>query len=119
LRPILYRASVGEVAVPYGAPGPNWVWRAPIDEGEYGRGRLTTSLRPGQEVPEYATTLDVPYVNSVGVLDIKHDAVAIWEQDGGILWDHEDDDANRTVTRRARQLVIGHLFTLGNYDYFT
>lgn len=117
MRSVMHRASIAEVAVPYGAPGPDWVWRAPMDEGEYGLGRLTTSLRPGHEVPDHATTIDVPYVNSVGELKIKTAGLAIWEQDGGILWEHEDDDAARTITRRARQLVIAHLFTLGNYDY--
>jgi len=119
LRSIMHRAGVSEVSVPYGAPGNDWVWRSPIDEGEYGLGRLTTTLRPGHEVPGHATTLDIPYANSVGDVKLKPGALAIWEQDGGILWEHEDDDANRTSTRRKRQLVIAHMFTLGNYDYFT
>ncbi|QQR58423.1 MAG: hypothetical protein IPG59_02695 [Candidatus Melainabacteria bacterium] len=119
LRSIMHRAGVSEVSVPYGAPGYDWVWRSPIDEGEYGLGRLTTSLRPGHEVPAHATILDIPYANSVGDVKMKKGAVAIWEQDGGILWEHADDDAGRTSTRRKRQLVIAHMFTLGNYDYFT
>ncbi len=119
VRPIMHRAGVSEVSVPYGAPGPDWVWRSPIDEGEYGLGRLTTTLRPGHEVPGYATCIDVPYANSVGTVNVKQGGVSIWEQDGGILWEHEDDDAQRTSTRRGRQLVIAHMFTLGNYDYFT
>lgn len=119
LRKVLHRAAISEVSVPYGAPGPDWAWRGPIDEGEYGLGRLTTPLRPGHEVPSHATVLDDPYVNSVGELKVKPGAMAIWEQDGGILWEHHDDDADRTSTRRGRQLVIAHMFTLGNYDYFT
>lgn len=118
-RSIMHRAGVSEVSVPYGAPGPDWVWRSPIDEGEYGLGRLTTTLRPGHEVPRHATCLDIPYANSVGDIKLKPGAISIWEQDGGILWEHEDDDAQRTCTRRGRQLVIAHMFTLGNYDYFT
>lgn len=119
LRPILHRIGVSEVSVPYGAPGYDWVWRSPIDEGEYGLGRLTTTLRPGHEVPTYAKTIDVPYANSVGTVKVKPSGLAIWEQDGGILWEHHDDDADRTSTRRSRQLVIAHMFTLGNYDYFS
>lgn len=118
-RSIMHRAAVSEVSVPYGAPGYDWVWRSPIDEGEYGLGRLTTSLRPGHEVPMHATTIDVPYADSVGEVKVKPAAVSVWEQDGGILWEHEDDDAQRTSTRRGRQLVVAHMFTLGNYDYFT
>lgn len=119
VRSIMHRAGVSEVSVPYGAPGKDWVWRSPIDEGEYGLGRLTTTLRPGHEVPSYATTIEVPYANSVGDVKMKSGAIAIWEQDGGILWEHHDDDADRTSTRRGRQLCIAHMFTLGNYDYFT
>lgn len=119
VRSILHRAGVSEVSVPYGAPGLDWVWRSPIDEGEYGLGRLTTTLRQGHEVPENAVTLQEPYADSVGNVKMKPGALAIWEQDGGILWEHHDDDAMRTSTRRSRQLVIGHMFTLGNYDYFT
>lgn len=119
VRPIMHRLAVSEVSVPYGAPGKDWVWRSPIDEGEYGLGRLTTTLRPGHEVPGYAKTIDEPYANSVGTIKIKPGALAIWEQDGGILWEHHDDDADRTSTRRGRQLVIAHMFTLGNYDYFS
>lgn len=119
VRPVLHRLGVSEVSVPYGAPGFDWVWRSPIDEGEYGLGRLTTTLRPGHEIPTYAKTFDEPYANSVGTIKVKPSALAIWEQDGGILWEHHDDDADRTSTRRGRQLVIAHMFTLGNYDYFT
>ncbi|PZM84343.1 MAG: hypothetical protein DKT66_06820 [Candidatus Melainabacteria bacterium] len=119
LRPILHRLGVSEVSVPYGAPGFDWVWRSPIDEGEYGLGRLTTTLRPGHEIPNHAKTIDVPYANSVGTIKIKPAGLAIWEQDGGILWEHHDDDADKTLTRRGRQLVIAHMFTLGNYDYFS
>jgi primary-amine oxidase len=119
LRSILHRASVAEVSVPYGAPGEDWMWRSPIDEGEYGLGRLATSLRPGHEVPEQATLLDVPYVDSLGTVKEKQAGLAIWEQDGGVLWAHHDDDADRTITRRSRQLVVAQMFTLGNYDYLT
>lgn len=119
VRSVLHRLGVSEVSVPYGAPGYDWVWRSPIDEGEYGLGRLTTTLRPGHEVPGHAKTIDEPYANSAGTVKLKPGAVAIWEQDGGILWEHHDDDADRTATRRGRQLVIAHMFTLGNYDYFT
>ena len=119
IRTVLHRANVSEVSVPYGAPGLDWAWRSPIDEGEYGLGRLTTTLRPGHEVPSYAKIIEEPYADSVGKVQMKPGALAIWEQDGGILWEHHDDDANRTSTRRSRQLVIAHMFTLGNYDYFT
>jgi primary-amine oxidase len=41
----------------------------------------------------------------------------VYEQDGGVLWTHTEFGKNRTETRRARQLVIASIATLGNYDY--
>jgi primary-amine oxidase len=38
-------------------------------------------------------------------------AVALYERDGGIAWKHDEE------ARRARDLVIGFVSTVGNYDY--
>ena len=38
-------------------------------------------------------------------------AVALYERDGGIAWKHE------TEARRARDLVLSFVSTVGNYDY--
>ena len=42
--------------------------------------------------------------------------VDLYERDAGILWAHHEDDAG-TVGPRARELVIGWMSTVGNYDY--
>jgi hypothetical protein len=54
-RPVLYRASLSEMVVPYGDPDGNWVWRNAFDEGEYGLGRLATPLEPSKDAPDPAT----------------------------------------------------------------
>jgi primary-amine oxidase len=38
-------------------------------------------------------------------------AVAVYERDGGILWRHGG------TSRRARELVVGSIYQVGNYDY--
>ena len=38
MRPILYRASVSEMVVPYGHPGPMHAWKSAFDAGEWGLG---------------------------------------------------------------------------------
>ena len=38
-------------------------------------------------------------------------AVALYERDGGIAWKHDDQ------ARRARDLVLSFVSTVGNYDY--
>ncbi|MGH9205870.1 MAG: primary-amine oxidase, partial [Acidimicrobiales bacterium] len=47
VRPILYRASVSEMVVPYGHPGPMHGWKNAFDAGEWGLGRMTQPLTLG------------------------------------------------------------------------
>jgi primary-amine oxidase len=47
----------------------------------------------------------------------KERAVAIYEQDNGILWKHYDETSGKVEIRRARQLVVSSVTTVGNYDY--
>lgn len=117
VRPILYRASMNEMLVPYGDAGKAWNWRNAFDIGEYGFGPAVTKLRPGREVPDNATVLPVVQANEWGSPEVVDGRVAIYEQDGGILWTHTDYLSGKVETRRARQLVLQSLYTLGNYDY--
>ena len=47
MRPVLYRASVTEMVVPYGHPGPMHSWKSAFDAGEWGLGRMANSLTLG------------------------------------------------------------------------
>ena len=47
VRPIVYRASVSEMVVPYGDPGPMHAWKSAFDAGEWGLGRMANSLTLG------------------------------------------------------------------------
>jgi primary-amine oxidase len=116
-RPILYRASLSEMVVPYGDPSPAWRWRNAFDVGEYGLGTSLSPMRAGHEVPENATLLPVALADDRGKPAVLQGAVAVYEQDGGILWTHTDYDSKKVATRRARQLVLQALYTVGNYDY--
>lgn len=117
LRPILYRASVAEMVVPYADPSAAWNWRSAFDQGEYGLGRTCNSLQLGGDVPENAVLRDAVFANDRGAPYVHPAAVAIYEQDGGLLWKHFDPDSGKTAIRRARKLVISYTTTIGNYDY--
>lgn len=117
LRPILYRASLSEMLVPYGDPGAAWHWRNAFDQGEYGLGQFANTLRRGEEVPENAMLFSATHADELGQLVVRKDVIALYEQDAGILWRHLDYESLRTVNRRGRQLVVHYLFTVGNYDY--
>ena len=117
LRPILYRASLSEMLVPYGDPASTWSFRNAFDEGEYGIGRLTTSLEVGTDAPAHARLFSAVYADDTGAPVTVPRAVALFERDGGLLWRHFEYYSNSTDARRARELVLFSLVTVGNYDY--
>ena len=102
-RPILHRASVSEMVVPYADPDTNWNWRSAFDQGEYGLGRTCSSLTAGQDVPENAVLLDAVFADDRGRRMCSRCAVAVYEQDGGLLWKHFDFDFEHSARRRARK----------------
>ena len=117
VRPILYRASLSEMVVPYGDPDANWRWRAAFDVGEYSVGRLASPLEPKLDAPENAQLIDATFADDFGKPYTLERAVAIYERDGGILWKHYDTVSGTNETRRARELVMFFVATIGNYDY--
>ena len=117
VRPILYRASLSEMAVPYGDPDRNWRWRSAFDVGEYGMGRLASSIEPNTDAPSNATLLDATFAGDDGKPYVLPRAVGIYERDGGMLWKHYEVYSETNESRRARELVIFFIATIGNYDY--
>jgi primary-amine oxidase len=117
LRSVLYRGSISEMVVPYGDPDSNWRWRAAFDEGEYGLGKLASPIEPKRDAPDNALLLDAVFADESGNPYSMERAVGVYERDGGILWKHYDEYTLRNETRRARELVIFFITTIGNYDY--
>ena len=117
VRPILYRASLSEMAVPYGDPDRNWGWRSAFDVGEYGMGRLASPIEPNTDAPPNATLIDVVMAGDDGRPYVLPKVVGIYERDGGLLWKHYDSYSKTNESRRARELVIFFIATIGNYDY--
>lgn len=111
VRPIMYRGSISEMVVPYGDPSQGWYFRNSFDAGELGLGLTAASLTPGVDCPQNCSVLDAVTANSSGEPVPLRRVVAIYERDGGILWKHENE------TRRARDLVVAFVATVGNYDY--
>ncbi|WP_448573513.1 primary-amine oxidase [Trichothermofontia sp.] len=116
-RPILYRAGLSEMVVPYADPDPTWSFRNAFDFGEYGLGRLANTMALGREVPEHGVLLDTVFADDFGEPYVAPSTVGIYERDGGLLWGHYDYLADRLDGRRGRELVVTTLLTVGNYDY--
>jgi primary-amine oxidase len=117
VRPILYRASLSEMVVPYGDTDRNWGWRSAFDVGEYSVGRLASSIERGTDAPEHATLVDATFAGDDGQPTELKQAVGIYERDGGMLWKHFESYSGQNESRRARQLVVFFIATIGNYDY--
>ncbi|MCC5859114.1 MAG: primary-amine oxidase [Ectothiorhodospiraceae bacterium] len=116
-RPILYRASLAEMVVPYGTPAPGHHRKNVFDIGEYGLGKLANSLTLGCDCLGAIRYLDA-YVNAIDGEPIRiGNAICIHEEDNGIAWKHWDFRTDHTEVRRLRRLVISSISTVGNYEY--
>ena len=117
LRPVLYRASVSEMVVPYGSPGVNHWWKNAFDAGDSGLGKLAASLRLGCDCLGEIVYLDAPLLGEDGEPRTVEQAVCLHEEDYGVLWRHHDIGTGETEVRRSRRLVVSSFATVGNYDY--
>jgi primary-amine oxidase len=116
-RPILYRASVVDMVVPYGDPRPTYFHRNAFDIGEYGIGYLTNSLENGCDCLGEIRYLDAVVNDSRGGALTLRNAICLHEEDYGILWKHLDWRTGYTEVRRSRRLVVSFIATVGNYEY--
>ncbi|MBW4484465.1 MAG: primary-amine oxidase [Tildeniella torsiva UHER 1998/13D] len=116
-RPILYRAGLSEMVVPYAETGPTWAVKSAFDVGEYRFGWLSTTMYLGNEVPQNAVLLDALMADDLGEPTVLEDVIALYERDGGILWRHYDFNSDTHEGRRSRELVMTTVAAIGNYDY--
>lgn len=117
LRPILYKASLSEMVVPYGDPAKTWSFRNAFDVGEYGLGKTAHPLVPLLDAPSNAVFFDATIADDLGEPLVIPRAVALYERDGGLLWKHHDSTNGEKFGRRGRELVLSFTTTIGNYDY--
>jgi primary-amine oxidase len=116
-RPVLFRASIVEMVVPYGSPERGHYRKNVFDVGEYGMGKFANSLTLGCDCLGAIEYLDA-YINTMAGLPLKIEkAICIHEEDSGLQWKHMDFRTGRTEVRRARKLVVSFVCTVGNYEY--
>ena len=123
-RSVAYEISMSEMFVPYHDNDPNWFYRAYFDMGEYGFGNLATELR-GADCPSGAVYQNVTLNMPDGKPYEAARRICIFEHDPGHpAWRHHESVydgipglANHH-SRRATELVVRMVATIGNYDYF-
>jgi len=116
-RSILHRASICEMAVPYGDPTNGRHVQCPFDIGENLAGTLANSLELGCDCLGEIHYFDAHVVHSTGEPVRIANAICMHEEDDGILWKHWDFRTGQTEVRRSRRLVISFIASIGNYDY--
>lgn len=116
-RPILYRASIAEMVVPYGTPERSHFRKNVFDSGEIGFGRMANSLTLGCDCLGVIHYLDAVVPDLFGGARTIENAICVHEEDNGLAWKHFDVRTGRVEVRRARKLVISSISTIGNYEY--
>ena len=117
VRPIVYRASLSEMFVPYGDPRPTHYRKNVFDMGEAGVGMLANSLALGCDCLG-----EIFYFDGVGNDNDGHpvtipNAICLHEEDHGQLWKHTDLLTGQVEVRRSRRLVVSLIATIANYEY--
>ncbi|KGJ72676.1 histamine oxidase [Cryobacterium roopkundense] len=116
-RPIIRRASIAEMVVPYGDPAPVRSWQNYFDTGEYLVGQYANSLELGCDCLGDITYLSPVITDGFGNPREIRNGICMHEEDWGILAKHSDLWTGIEYTRRNRRLVISFFTTVGNYDY--
>ncbi len=119
-RPIIYRASLSEMYVPYGDASPTHNFKNVFDTGEVGIGVLANSLELGCDCLGVIHYFDACLNDPEGNPAPLKNAICMHEEDSSILWKHleyNEDGSIRVEVRRSRRLVISMIATVGNYEY--
>lgn len=117
IRPVVYRASMSEMVVPYGSVSMNHWWKNAFDAGDIGLGKTATSLMLGCDCLGEIVYLDGVRVDENGAATPLPNAICLHEEDYGILWKHADSGGGVNEVRRSRRMVVSSISTVGNYEY--
>ena len=116
-RPLIYRAALSDMIVPYGDSDPMHNWKHVLDASEYNLGVFINSLKLGCDCLGEIHYFDTHHVTWEGKVKTTENSICMHEEDYGIQWKHHDASSQTTEVRRSRRLVISSIFTVGNYDY--
>ena len=116
-RPVVYRASLSEMVVPYGDASPTHWNKNVFDMGEAGMGLMANSLTLGCDCLGQIYYFDGIVSDSRGEPVTIPNAICMHEEDVGISWKHTDFRTEAVQVRRSRRLVLSSVATVGNYEY--
>ncbi|CAM9819885.1 unnamed protein product, partial [Hapterophycus canaliculatus] len=116
-RPVMWRGSLVEMAVPYGDPREPFTRKCAFDVGDYGLGFCANSLELGCDCLGHIHYFDATLNDSRGQPYEVKKAVCMHEEDVGLLWKHVEYRNGHNESRRSRRLVLSFIATVVNYEY--
>lgn len=117
VRPIMHRAAVSEMVIPYGDPSPGSFRRNAFDTGEIGIGPSLEELTLGCDCLGLIHYFDVISHDWKGAPKTIGNAICMHEEDYGILWKYPTWITGAPMVARSRRLVISSIASVGNYVY--
>ena len=105
-RPIVHRASIAEMVVPYGTPDNGPLPQERVRHRRIRLRQLANSLTLGCDCLGVIHYFDAHLNTMIGDMCTIENAICMHEEDAGLLWKHLDFRTDRTEVRRARRLVI-------------
>ncbi|KAK4665014.1 uncharacterized protein QC763_509740 [Podospora pseudopauciseta] len=116
-RPLFYRLSLSDMAIPYGDPRNPFHRKCAFDLGDVGAGLTANNLQLGCDCLGSIYYISSVLGNAEGKPVDAPNVVCIHEQDSGLLWKHTNYRTNRAVVVRNRELVLQSILTVSNYEY--
>ena len=117
-RSVLYQGSMSELFVPYMDPGSGWSFRAYLDAGEDGLGKVAAPLEPGRDCPSNAVFLDAVFADDWGEPYTRERAACLFERSAGdVTWRHFEAENQQSDVAPRTDLVLRSVSTVANYDY--
>jgi primary-amine oxidase len=113
-RPIMYRGSLVEMAVPYADPHPPFQRKCAFDVGDYGLGYCANELTLGCDCLGHIHYFDATLSDAQGNAVKRKNVVCMHEEDAGILWKHVEFRNGHNESRRSRELIISSIATVVN-----
>lgn len=116
-RPLFYRLSLSDMAIPYADPRHPFHKKQAFDLGDVGAGIMANNLKLGCDCLGSIYYISGVLADTEGAPIDYPNVICVHEQDAGLLWKHTNYRTNRAVAVRNRELVLQTILTVSNYEY--